>query len=117
LEQSLKVNNFDLRVSYPGELRVFDKIHDLIQNGIHSLPIIRDSTDPQHRFLPQILILHFRDGDVEPLSRPLHDTLQDLSLSLEGKIPVEEKFQVTHPNDHVPSPPRLQMSGDFFDRV
>jgi hypothetical protein len=96
----LNIYYFNLRVRNMSQVGILDEIHHLIQNGIDSLPIIGDRADPQDRLLPQILILYLGYGDVEPLPGPLHDTLEHLSFSLQGKIPMEKKLQLAHPNDH-----------------
>jgi hypothetical protein len=58
-------------------------------------------------------ILHLGDGDVEPLPGPFHDALDHLSLSFEGKIPVEQEFEAAKPDDHDPSPPFYRWAVTF----
>jgi hypothetical protein len=98
-------------------MSILDEIDHLIQSGIDPLPVIPDRTNPQNRPLPQILGIHLGDGDVEPFPRSLHEALEHLSLALQGKIFVEEKLQVTNPNDHFPLPSLLQMGRLLFDNV
>jgi hypothetical protein len=53
----------------------------------------------------------------QPIPGPLHNASQHLSLSLQGKIPMKEKFQLTDANDHGPLLLGLQVGGDLLHHV
>jgi hypothetical protein len=105
--RNLKIDDLDLRIGHIREPGILDKIDHLIQNGINPLPVVSDRADSQHCSLPQIMVRHLRNGDVEPLLRPLQDAAEYLSLPLQGEILMEEKLQVAYPDYHLPVPPQL----------
>jgi hypothetical protein len=107
LRYILKINNLDLRIGHIRESGILDKIDHLIQNGINPLPVVSDRTDSQHCSLPQIMVRHLRNGDIEPRPRALQDAAEYLSLPLQGKILMEEKLQVADPDYQFPVPLQL----------
>jgi hypothetical protein len=107
------IHNFNLRVGHLGQVGVFDEIHHLIQNGVDPLPVIGNGADPQHRLLPQILILYLGDGDVEPLPSAGDEAFDHLPFPLEGKISVQQEFQVAKPDDHGFTPPSYKWAVTF----
>jgi hypothetical protein len=100
----LKIHDFDLGVGHVGQLRLFDEINDLVERRVDPLPVVAHGADPQDRFLPEILVRHFRNRNVEALARPLRDALQNLPFSLQGKIIMEIKLQLTNAYHHLPIP-------------
>jgi hypothetical protein len=88
-----------------GQLGVLDEIHHLVQDGVDPLPVIGNGADAQHRLLPQVLVFHLGDGNVEPLPGAIHDALDHLPLPFEGKISVKQEFEVAKPDDHALAPP------------
>jgi len=75
-------------------------------------PVIRHSADSQFYLLPFVIRAYLRDGHVEFVLNLFYHALYNLSLSLQGTILMQMKF-----NDHGTDNHLLQFRLYFFDLV
>ncbi len=88
------------RVRHLRQLGLLNKIDDSVQRGINKLLIIPHGANAQDGLLPEILIFHLSNRYVKPLPGSLDERFQDLPFSFEGYIFMDQKLQLTDPDDH-----------------
>jgi hypothetical protein len=82
------------------EVTVLDKVNNFRKYLIAMPLIIADGTDTDGRQLPGVVIVHFRDGDIEPAADPADDGLDDLPLALQGHVLGDAQADSGHADIH-----------------
>ena len=59
------------------------KIKNSVELAFYELSLVADDCDADNRDALAVLVIDFRDRDIEPALEPPDDTLDDTSLSLE----------------------------------
>lgn len=73
-------NHFDRR-------HAFDQIQRLFKHLIHVATLIRDTGHSKDGLLPEVLTVHFGDGEVKLAPKPVLEPMNDLPLVLKRLAP------------------------------
>src|SRR5262249_24595277 len=100
------VQELDPLLAELGELEVVDETHHLTQAAIDVRLIGSDLAHAEDRALPEVVVLAFRDRDVELLLHPRLDRPQHAPLALERVGLRQPELEAEDADDHRRSAPR-----------
>jgi hypothetical protein len=86
------------------DVHPLDEIDHPVQIRIDKPPIVPYQADPQLAPLPQFVVPHLCDGDIEPGPHPIDDSPDHLALSLKGTVLWDNQVKMANTDNHLFSP-------------
>lgn len=77
-----------------------DNVEGLLQHLFDMPAVIRHTSHAQHRFLPEVLSIHFGDGEVELAAQAILHAMQDPPLVLKRLTLRYPQLDGAHAYDH-----------------
>src|SRR4029453_17463553 len=83
-----------------GDVEILDEAHHLAQCAVDVPGVGPDLRDAEHRALPEIVVIAFRNRDVEGVGDTGLDLAQHAALALQRVVLGDEERQLQHTDDH-----------------
>jgi hypothetical protein len=83
-----------------GTVDGLDKINDLIERFVGEPPVIADHTEAELGALPEVVIAHLGNGNIEAVLYPVNNLFDDAPFFLERMILPHHQVYTAYPDHH-----------------
>jgi hypothetical protein len=101
-------NDLNLFLNHIRKVHLLDKVNNLIEARVDEPAIIPYGADPDLGPLPEVVIPHLRDGNIEPVPDAVDQFSENMTLFLQRMIFRNPKVELTNAYHHLPPQAPLQ---------